>query len=186
LARWRIGGPKALPGILRWFYRSADTQQRLTGAILLADSNVQYEPVVESILASRDWLRINGESMYHVARLAKEWKRDYDHRFVDWIFAQPPDTHPFMMGPPRRLVLESSGVARKLVWDPRFLKADGQLLYGVEQCLAGDLKLSKAHAVRLDLLIRGIDQKNPQDTPESTLREIRGLLRKATGASNKP
>ena len=83
-------------------------------------------------------------------------------------------------------MLESSGVARKLFWDPRFLKADSQLLYGVEQCLVGDLKLSKADAVRLDMLIRGIDQTNPQSTPESTLQEIRGLLRKATGSSNKP
>jgi hypothetical protein len=166
--------------------RSGDTQQQLTTAILLADSNDQYKPVVEGILASRDWLRINGESMYHVARLAKEWKLDYDHRFVDWIFAQPPDAHPSMMGPPRRLVLESSGVARKLVWDPRFLKADSQLLYGVEQCLVGDLKLSKTDAVRLDSLIRGIDQMKPQSTPKSTLQEIRGLLRQGTGAPDKP
>jgi hypothetical protein len=48
-----------------------------------------------------------------------------------------------MMGPPRRLVLETSGVARRLVWDPRFLKTDRQLLYGIEQYLVGDLKIKQ-------------------------------------------
>jgi hypothetical protein len=183
LARWRIDGPEALPEILRWFYRSADAQKGLTVAIVTAESKDQYKPLVERILSTPDRLRINGEAMGQMAQLANEWKVNWDDRFVDWIFAQTPDPNPFMMGPPRRSVVETSGVARKLVWDPRFPKADSQLLYDVEQCLVGSLRLTRPQATRLDELIRGIDQKNPQDTPESILQEIRGLLRQGTGDS---
>jgi hypothetical protein len=186
LARWRIGGQKALPEILRWFYRSAKAQQQLTTAIELAEPNAQYEPVVEAILTSREWLRIHGEAMYRMAALARQWKVDFDSRFVNWIFAQPPDPNPSLASPPRRQVLQTSGLARKLVWDSRFLKADSQLLYGIEQCLVGDLKLSKSESVRLDILIRGIDQTKPDSTSESALHELRSLLRQGTDAPDKP
>jgi hypothetical protein len=43
LARWRIRGPEALPEILRWFYRSAEAQQRLTWAILVDESKDRYK-----------------------------------------------------------------------------------------------------------------------------------------------
>jgi hypothetical protein len=124
--------------------------------------------------------------MYQMALLANEWKANFDGRFVDWIFVQPPDANPNLATPPRGMVLRSSGVARKLVWDPRFLKADSQLLYGIEQCLVGSLKLSRPQAIRLAELISGIDRQNPQSTPESTLQEIRNLLRQGAGDPDRP
>jgi hypothetical protein len=86
--------------------------------------------------------------MYGFASLARDWHANFDSLFIDWIYAQPPD-HPELMAPPRGLVVRVSGLSRKLVHDPRFLKADAQLLYDVEQGLVGTLNLSRSDADRL-------------------------------------
>lgn len=99
--------------------------------------------------------------------------------FVAWIYAQPPDVHPELMGPPRRLVVKVSGLSRKLVQDPRFLKADAQLLHEIEQNLVETLNLSHSEADRLGHLILKIDLKKPENTSESDRKEIRKLLRQA-------
>jgi hypothetical protein len=77
------------------------------------------------------------------------------------------------------LVVEVSGVAKTLVQDQRFLGADAQLLYSIEQNLVGNLNLSRSESVRLGQLISNIDLKNPQKTTESDRAEIRMLLRRA-------
>jgi hypothetical protein len=97
--------------------------------------------------------------------------------FVAWIYAQPPDVHPELMGP-RRLVVKVSGLSRKLVQDPRFLKADAQLLHEIEQNLE-TLNLNHSEADRLGHLILKIDLKKPENTSESDRKEIRKLLRQA-------
>jgi len=83
------------------------------------------------------------------------------------------------MRPPRGLVVRVSRLSRKLVQDPRFLKADSQLLFDIEQGLAGNINLSRSDADRLGHLISKIDLKKPQNTSESDRREIRKLLRQA-------
>jgi len=183
MPRWRIRGPEALPAILRWFYRSAETQQRLSWAILVDESKGRYKPLVEGILASPDRLRITPEAMEQFALLANEWKTNFDDAFVDWVFAQPPDPNPYGMAPPRGIVLSTSGVARKLIADPRFLKADSQLLY---QCRLPYSNLTRPQARRLYELISGIDPQNPQNTAEATLQEIRNLLRQGTDVTPRP
>lgn len=176
LARWGIQGPASLPKILQRFYSSPQAQQQLPLAIERADPNDSYKPLVEAILSSDGRLKINGEAMYRFAQLARQWKANFDSRFMDWVYAQPPDADRGW-GARRELVVRVSGVARKLVLDPKFDKADGQLLYAIEQSLVGTLHLTREQSVRLDQLIREIDFGNQPSTPEPTLREIRNLLR---------
>jgi hypothetical protein len=133
-------------------------------------------PVVGSVnLTSGRRLSIDGEAMYRFAALARDWEADLDPQFVDWIYAQPPES----WSRPRELVLEVSGVARKLVQDQRFLKADAQLLHDIEQRLVGNPNLSRSESVRLDRLILKIDLKKPESASEADNTEIRMLLRKA-------
>jgi hypothetical protein len=185
LARWRIQGPVSLPTIFRWFYQPRGgpygdgPQETLALAIERARPNRSYQPLVNSILTSSRRLSIDGEAMYRFAGLARKWKADFDSQFVDWIYAQPPDAHPDLMGPPRGLVVRVSGVAGKLVQDQRFLKADAQLLYDIEQSLVGNLNLSRSESGRLGQLILKIDLRSPEKTTESDRTEIRMLLRKA-------
>jgi hypothetical protein len=187
LARWRIQGLASLPRVLRWFYQSRwrpygdGPQETLALAIQRARPNRSYEPLVRLILTSKRRLHIEGAAMYQFAALARDWKADFDSQFVDWIYAQPPDAHPELMGPPRGLVVRVSGVSRKLVQDERLLKADAQLLYDIDQSLVGNLTLSRSESVRLDQLILKIDLRKPQNTPESDREEIRTLLRQAVG-----
>jgi hypothetical protein len=117
--------------------------------------------------------------MYRFVSLVRDWHGNFDSLFIDWIYAQPPDPHPELMGPPRGLVVKVSGLSRKLVQDPRFQKADAQLLYDIEQSLAASLNLGRSEADRLGHLISKIDLKNPQNTSESDCMEIRNLLRQA-------
>lgn len=181
LARWTIQGPASLPKVLQSFYRSPQTQGQLALAIDMADPNDQYKPLVEAILASSDRLKINREAIYGFAQLARKWNANFDRQFVDWIYAQPPDPDLGIMGAPRRLVVETSGVSRKLVRDSRFRSADSQLLYVIERCLVGSKGLTKTEYARLDRFIKDIDLNHPQSTPESEVREIRKLLRKEVG-----
>jgi len=183
LARWDDKGPASLPKILSWFYRSARTQQELALAIVRVDPNDDYKSLVAAILASDGRLQISGEAMYRFATLKRKWKADFDAQFVDWVFAQPPDPDLAIMGPPRQLVVQVSGVSQELVRDPRFGNADGQLLYVIEQCLIGDLKLRHAQSIRLDQLINQVYSQHPQTAPESTLQEIRTLLRSGVQGS---
>ena len=74
-------------------------------------------------------------------------------------------------------------MARKLVLDPRFSKADAQLLYAIEQSLVGSLKLTKAQSTRLDQLMREIDFGNRKKPSASSLQEIGNLLRLGVGGS---
>jgi hypothetical protein len=184
LARWRVQGPVALPRILCWFYQSPrwknqgyGPQESLALAIERARPNHSYEPLVRSILTSKGRLNISGPAMYRFASLTRDWHANFDSLFIDWVYAQPPDVHPELMGPPRGLVVKVSGLSRKLVQDPRFLKADAQLLYDIEQNLVGNLNHSEAD--RLGHLILKIDLKNPESTSESDRTEIRKLLRQA-------
>lgn len=184
LARWRIQGPPSLPDVLDWFNqprRNAQgdgSQEALTLAVQRARPNRYYEPLVRSILTSSHRLSIDGEAMYRFAALAQDWKVDFAEQFVDWIYTQPPDAHPELMGAPRELVVRVSGVAKKLVQDQRFLRSDAQLLYDIEQSLVGNLNLSRPESVRLGQLILKIDLRNPEQTTESDRAEIRVLLRK--------
>jgi hypothetical protein len=176
LARWDVHGPAGLPDILEHFYRSPQSQKALACAI----PDESYEPLVEAILGSKGRLTIGGEAMGCLAHLAtRTWKEKakLDPPVIDWIFAQAPDPDIGIMGPSRELVIRSSGVARKLVLDPRFDRADRQLLYVVEQCLVGDLKLDHAQSVRLDQLSRQLYSQHPQSVPEPILEETRKLLR---------
>ena len=177
LARWDVEGQGSLSQILQWFYASATNQNSLALAIESTHPNESYESLVGAILASDGLLKINGEAMYRFAMLARSWKSNFDTQFVDWIYAHPSDRS-LGWGARRHLVVQLSGVARKLVLDPRFSKADADLIYTAEQSLVGTLKLSKAQSTRLDQLIRQIDFGNAQNSPESTLQEMRGLLRK--------
>jgi hypothetical protein len=186
LARWRIQGPASLPSVFRWFYQSPPWKNRAYGpqesfalAIERARPNRSYEPLVRSILTSDRRLKINGPAMYRFVSLVRDWHGNFDSLFIDWIYAQPPDPHPELMGPPRGLVVKVSGLSRKLVQDPRFQKADAQLLYDIEQSLAASLNLGRSEADRLGHLISKIDLKNPQNTSESDCMEIRNLLRQA-------
>jgi hypothetical protein len=181
LARWNSNGMASLPKILLWFYRSPQAEELLPLEIERAEPNDQYKPLAEAILASSDRLRINGKAMYVFARLAEKWKADFDQRFVDWIYAQSPDADLGIMGPPRELVIRTSGVSRKLVRDSRFRRADGELVYVLEQLFVGDMRLSGLESERLDQLIGDIDVRHPQSTPESKLQEIRNLLLKGVG-----
>lgn len=184
LVRWRIEGPLSFPDILHWFNhpgRNAQgdgPQEALTLAIQRARPNRYYEPLVRSILTSSHRLSIDGEAMYRFAALAQDWKVDFGAQFVDWIYAQPPDAHPELMGPPRELVVRVSGVAKKLIQDQRFLRADAQLLYDIEQSVVGNLNLSRSESVRLGQLISKIDLRYPEQTTQSDRAEIRILLRK--------
>src|SRR5271170_2512329 len=150
LARWQVQGPASLPSVLRWFYQSPSGKNRTYGpqeslalAIERARPNRSYEALVRAILTSDRRLSIDGAAMYRFASLARDWHANFDSLFIDWIYAQPPDAHPELMAPPRALVVRVSGLSRKLVQDPRFLKADAQLLYDVEQSLVGSLNLSR-------------------------------------------
>lgn len=178
LARWDIEGPASLPRILQWFYSSPQAQQQLPLAVERADPNDSYKSLVAAILASDGRLKINGEAMYRFAVLVKKWNTNFDAQFIDWVYAQPADPHPELARPPRELVVRTSGVARKLVLDPRFSKADGQLLYVIEQSLVGTLHLTKEQSLQLDQLIREIDFGVRPSPPTATLQEIRNLLRK--------
>jgi hypothetical protein len=186
LARWRVQGPASLPSILGWFYQSPPWKNRPYGpqeslalAIERARPNRSYEPLVRSILTSDRRLSIHGPAMYRFVSLARDWHANFDSLFIDWIYAQPPDAHPELMGPPRGLVVRVAGLSRKLVQDPRFLEADAQLLYDIEQSLVATLNLGRSEADRLGHLILKIDLKNPQNTSESDRTEIRKLLRQA-------
>ena len=179
LTRWDIHGRTALPKILERFYHSPETQEALACSI----PDESYRSLVEAILASDGHLQISGKAMYYLGYLTtRTWKSNFDNQIIDWVFAQAPDPDIGIMGPPRDLVVRSSGVARKLVPDPRFNNADGQLLYVVEQCLVGDLKLNHAQSVRLDQLIKQLYSQHPKSSPESTLQEAQDLLR--LGVSN--
>jgi hypothetical protein len=181
LARWRIQGQVSLPKVLQSFYASPQAQEQFASTIYLADPNDQYKALVQAILASPDRLRINGGAMYRFAALAREWKADFDRQFVDWIYAQPPDPTLGIMGPPRRLVVETAGVSKKLVQDSRFRSADGQLLYVITQCHFEKIKLSPAESARLDRFVKHFNTDPPTKIPEPELKDVRSLLRKETG-----
>jgi hypothetical protein len=181
LARWRIQGPPSLPKVLQSFYRSPQAEDQLALTIYLADPNDQYKPLVEAILASSDRLKIDGKAMYYFAEPARKWKADFDRQFVDWIYAQPPDPTLALMGPPRRLVVETSGVSKKLVRDPRFGSADAQLLYVITQCQFERIKLSQPEYARLDRFVKHFNVDPPQTIPEAELQDVRNLLRKQAG-----
>jgi hypothetical protein len=183
LARWDIQGPAALPKILQRFYQNPRTQEELAQSIYLFYPNDAYQPLVEAILASDGHLQISGKAMYLFGVLARAWKANFDPQIADWVFAQPPDPDIGIMSPSRRLVVSSSGVARKLILDPRFNKADGQLLYVVEQSQAGELRLDHTESVRLDQLIKQLYSQHPQSTPEPILEETRTLLREGVGVN---
>lgn len=176
LARWRISGLQALPLILRWFYRSPAAERNLISAISSADSNRQYEPLVEAILSSPDRLRVNGEAMWRIAELAGKWKTRFDDRFVDWIFAQPLDPNPNQLGT-RSNVARYSGVVQKVILDDRFLRADAQLVCELEPFVSGSGKFTVPQLIRLGQLIPRVNPQRWLDTPEPLLQEIRNLLR---------
>lgn len=186
LARWRIQGAAALPSVLRWFYQPVrwknwpyGPQESLALAIERARPNRSYEPLVRSILTSDRRLKIDGGAMYPFVSLARDWHADFDSLVVDWIYAQPSDAHPELMAPPRGMVVRVSGLSRKLVGDPRFLNADAQLLFDIDQSLRGSINLTHSESDQLGHLILKIDLKNPENTSESDRQEIRRLLRKA-------
>ncbi|MGC2618729.1 MAG: HEAT repeat domain-containing protein [Acidobacteriaceae bacterium] len=181
LTRWDVHGQAGLTNILEHYYRSPEAQRALACSV----KDDSYEPLVEAILASKERLQINGEAMYCFAELSSRiWKgkANFDQPIMDWVFAQPPDPDISVKGPPRELVVRTSGVARKLVLDPRFNNADGQLLHVVEQCLVGELKLNREQSVRLDQLAQSLYSQHPTSSPETILRETRELLRQ--GISN--
>ena len=182
LALWDIRGSAALPRILQRFYSSPAAQNSLAYAIYMAKPNDSYQALVAAILASDGRLKIYGEPMFTFAELKQEWKAGFDASFVDWIFAQSPDLDRGW-GARRELVVRTSGVARKLVLDPRFSKADAQLLYAIEQSLVGSLKLTKAQSTRLDQLMREIDFGNRKNPSASSLQEIGNFLRLGVGGS---
>ncbi len=180
LARWDVYGESMLPKILNRFYRSPEAQEALARSI----PDGSYQPLVEAILASDRHLQIDGKAMGSFGSLnASGWKGKFDDQIIDWIFAQPPDPDIGIAGPSREMVVSFSGVVRKLVLDPRFDKADGQLLYVVEQGLVGNLKLNHAESVRLDRLIEQLYSQQPKPYPEPVLQETRDILRQ--GVSNK-
>jgi len=82
----------------------------------------------------------------------------------------------------RQGVIEKSGVARRLVRDPRFTRADARLLCEIKESLAhGTSKLSRPQSLRLERLVQDIYLKPVQDIPKSKLEEIRVLLRREVG-----
>jgi hypothetical protein len=177
LARWDIYGRTALPKILEEFYSSPETQEGLPLSIGDADPNTSYQPLVEAILASDGHLHISGGAMYRFGDLARKWKISFDRQIIDWVYAQPPDPDLGIWKTPRDLVVRSSGVARKLILDPRFNQADGQLLYIIEQSNLGRLTLTHAQEVRLSQLTMQLYSQHPQSSPEPVLQETRALLR---------
>jgi hypothetical protein len=70
----------------------------------------------------------------------------------------------------------------KLVWDPRFLAADSQLVYDIEQSVIGEIKLPRPQAVRLDELALSMAQKDPATVSDTDLREVRALIRQGAPA----
>ena len=181
LARWAIEGPSSLPKVLHWFYGPNDSQERLATEILAAKPNEQYKPLVQAILASPQYLSICNEAMYRFAEFAQNANANFDRQFVDWIYAQPADPYPGASDYHTRTgVIKTSGVARQLVRDSRFNRADVKLLYIVKECLHGSASnLSPEQSAKLDSLIKDIDWNLPLNTPESKLREIRSILRKS-------
>ena len=180
LARWVIEGPDSLPKILRWFYGPYDSEERLATEIVVAQPNEQFKPLIEAILASPQHLKICNEAMYRFAEFADKNKVNFDRQFVDWIYAQPPDPYSGQDYHSRTGVIKMSGVARELVRDSRFSRADAKMLYVVNEYLHGSgSKLSPEQSATLDGLIKDIDWKLPLNTPESKLREIRNILRKS-------
>ena len=181
LARWTIEGRASLPKVLRWFYGPNDSEERLATAITVTEPNEQFKPLVEAILAAPP-LKICNEAMYRFAEFAQKNKLNFDRQFVDWIYAQPPDPYRGQDYSSRTGVIKMSGVARELVRDPRFSRADVKMLYVVRQSLAGSAsKLSPEQSARLDSLMAGIDWNLPLNTSESKLQEMRDLLRKFVG-----
>lgn len=179
-ARWDVYGESMLPKILERFYRSPEAQEALARSI----PDGSYQPLVEAILASDRHLQIDGKAMGSFGSLnTSGWKGKFDDQIIDWIFAQPPDPDIGIAGPSREMVVRFSGVVRKLVLDTRFNKADGQLLFVVEQCLLGDVKLSRARLDRLAQLGTQLYSQHPKSYPEPVLQETRDLLRQ--GISNK-
>ena len=181
VARWTIEGPNSLAKVLRWFYGPNDSEERLAAEIA-RQPNDRFKPLVEAILASPQHLSICNEAMYLFAEFAQESKTNFNRQFVDWIYAQLPDPYRGSDYHSRSGVIKMSGVARELVRDPRFSRADVKMLYVVKVCLAGSpSKLSPAQSARLDTLMAGIDWNLPLNTPESKLHEMRDLLQKSAG-----
>ena len=182
LARWAIEGLSSLPKVLRWFYGPNDSEERLATEIVVTQPNEQFNPLVQAILASPQRLSICNEAMYRFAEFAQKNKANFDRQFVDWIYAQPPDPYRGSDYHSRTGVIKVSGVARELVRDPRFSRADMKMLYIVKECLAGSAsKLSPEQSAKLDNLMGDIDWNLPLNTPESKLQEMRDLLRKFVG-----
>jgi hypothetical protein len=182
LARWAIEGLSSLPKVLRWFYGPNDSEERLATEIVVTQPNEQFNPLVQAILASPQRLSICNEAMYRFAEFAQKNKANFDRQFVDWIYAQPPDPYRGSDYHSRTGVIKMSGVARELVRDPRFSRADMKMLYIVKECLAGSAsKLSPEQSAKLDSLMGDIDWNLPLNTPESKLQEMRDLLRKFVG-----
>jgi len=182
LARWAIEGLSSLPKVLRWFYGPNDSEERLATEIVVTQPNEQFHPLVQAILASPQRLSICNEAMYRFAEFAQKNKANSDRQFVDWIYAQPPDPYRGSDYHSRTGVIKMSGVARELVRDPRFSRADMKMLYIVKECLAGSAsKLSPEQSAKLDSLMGDIDWNLPLNTPESKLQEMRDLLRKFVG-----
>lgn len=180
LARWVIEGPSSLPKVLHWFYGPNDSEERLATAITVTPRNEQFKPLVEAILASPQHLHICNEAMYQFAQFAEKNKTNFDRQFVDWIYAQVPDPYRGTDYHSRTGVIKMSGVARELVRDPRFSRADVKMLYVVKGCLAASAsKLSPAQSARLNALMASVDWNVPLNTPESKLQEMRDLLRKS-------
>jgi len=182
LARWAIEGLSSLPKVLRWFYGPNDSEERLATEIVVTQPNEQFNPLVQAILASPQRLSISTEAMYRFAEFAQKNKANSDRQFVDWIYAQPPDPYRGSDYHSRTGVIKMSGVARELVRDPRFSRADIKMLYIVKECLAGSAsKLSSEQSAKLDSLMGDIDWNLPLNAPESKLQEMRDLLRKFVG-----
>ena len=182
LARWAIEGLSSLPKVLRWFYGPNDSEERLATEIVVTQPNEQFNPLVQAILASPQRLSICNEAMYRFAEFAQKNKANSDRQFVDWIYAQPPDPYRGSDYHSRTGVIKMSGVARELVRDPRFSRADIKMLYIVKECLAGSAsKLSSEQSAKLDSLMGDTDWNLPLNAPESKLQEMRDLLRKFVG-----
>jgi hypothetical protein len=182
LARWAIEGPSSLPKVLHWFYGPNDSEERLATEIVVTQPNDQFKPLVEAILASPQHLTICNEAMYRFAEFAQKNKTKFNRQFVDWIYAQPPDPYRGSDYHSRTGVIKMSGVARELVRDPRFSRADVKMLHVVKECSADSAsKLSPAQSARLDTLMAGIDWNLPLNTPESKVQDMRDLLRKSVG-----
>jgi len=182
LARWDLQGPAALPGIIDRFYSSPKAQESLVWALYPFDAGDPYQPLVMAILASDRRAQITGEAMYRFIGIARRSHANIDREIADWVFAQPPDPDMGVVAVPRRLVVDTSGIARQLVRDPRFENADGQLLYVIEQRLVGDLALTREQEVRLAQLTTQLYSQHPQSSPPAVLQETRALLRKGVGA----